>query len=321
MGYGIELAKAAGGQAAGNFINEGMGLLLAGPKRKAQLKTAKGLQDLEIEGNKKMIDYEISKQLEMWKATSYPGQKKMMEEAGINPALMYGMGGGGGVTTGSANGNVSGQHAGEPQASKGAEGMGIQAALMTAQIKNIEADTKVKLAEAENKPLQGENIKADTESKFLNNEFLEKSLNDRLDAINSDALIKIEELIQQQTKTGLDRATVIQKAEIVKAEAAGAILKNLLIDAQTKSTGQSIEESKKKVDLMDAEINKMAADIAQGWNNLSRQERELELKKWVEAVKAKYPGVWNVFGRMLNDAGNAIGDLMGNKSISDNPPK
>ena len=286
MGYGIELAKAAGGQAAGNFINEGMGLLFAGPKRKAQLKTAKGLQDLEIEGNKKMIDYSMGKQLEMWKATSYPGQMEMLKEAGLNPALMYGMSGGGGTTTGNTGASVSGQHAGEPQRSGGSEGMGIQAALLKAQIRNIDADTENKLADAKNKPIQGDNIKEDTRTKFLNNQFLEKSLNDRLDAINSDALIKIEQLIQEQTQTGLDRATVLQKAEIIRTDAAGAILRNMLIDAQTKSAGQSIEESKKKVELMNAEITTMAAKVAQEWKNLDRQDRELELKKWVEAVKA-----------------------------------
>lgn len=320
MGYGIELAKAAGGQAAGNFINEGMGLLFQGLKNKQQLKQAGKLQELEIKGSKELTDYNMMKQLQMWKDTSYPTQVEMLEKAGLNPALMYGMGGGGGVTTGSP-GHVSGQGAGTAQRSGGSESMGLQTAMLAAQVENIKADTELKKADAGIKPLQGENIKSDTEGKHLNNEFLRKSLDDRLDAINSDALIKIEELNQSITKTGLDRATVIQKADQIKAQAAGEILKNMLIEAQTRSTGQSIEESKKKVMLMDAEISKMSEEIAQGWSNLDRQERELKLKKWVEQIKAKYPGVWNVFGRMLNDTGNAIGDLMGNDAISNNPPK
>ena len=70
--------------------------------------------------------------------------------AGINPALMYGMSGGGGQTTGNASGAVSGQSAGTPEGSKGA-GMGLQGMLIQAQIDNIKADTEEKKASAYDK--------------------------------------------------------------------------------------------------------------------------------------------------------------------------
>ena len=142
-GMGIQM----GAQAASGIVDKGLGLLFAGPERKAQLKTAKGLQDLQIAGNKEMTDYQMSKQLQMWKDTSYGAQKEQMEKAGINPALMYGMGGGGGQTTGSASGNVSGQSAETPEGSKSG-GMGLQGMMLQAQIENIKADTEQKKAAA-----------------------------------------------------------------------------------------------------------------------------------------------------------------------------
>ncbi len=43
-------------------------------------------------------------QMDMWNKTNYGAQVAHMEKAGLNPALMYGMGGGGGTTAGSQGG-------------------------------------------------------------------------------------------------------------------------------------------------------------------------------------------------------------------------
>ena len=72
------------------------------------------------------------------------------KKAGLNPGLIYGMSGGGGVTTGSGSGgSVSGGnaagHSGEATAlAQTIVGLGLQ----RAQQKNIEADTKLKEAQA-----------------------------------------------------------------------------------------------------------------------------------------------------------------------------
>ena len=151
-------------------------------------------------------------------------------------------------------------------------------------------------------------------------DFLKKSFNDRLDTINSIANQEIAKLDIVEGQRDEEKATRLARIDKIIAEKSNAILTNLLIEAQTKSTNQSIEESKQKVSLMNAEINKMANDVAQGWANLDIKERELALRAWVEDVKAEYPGVWNVFGRMLNDAGNALGDMLGKRAVTDSNP-
>lgn len=106
--------------------------------------------------------------LEMWEATGYKGQKRQLIEAGLNPGLMYGMGGGGGATTGPSAGR-SGMGA---PTDTGAIGMGIQAgiqaALAKATIENTKAQTDKTRVETEKiAETDTPNVEADTANKIL----------------------------------------------------------------------------------------------------------------------------------------------------------
>ena len=95
---------------------------------------------------------------EMFDYTGYENQVAHMKAAGLNPALLYGNGGGGGATAtggtaiagqgsaGSAPGGA-GPQAIKSQIVEGA-GMGIQLGLMNAQKRNLEADATKKEADA-----------------------------------------------------------------------------------------------------------------------------------------------------------------------------
>lgn len=85
-------------------------------------------------------------QMDMWNKTNYGAQIGHMRDAGLNPAMMYGIGGGGGTTTGSqGGGSATGGSAQQWKA------MDLQNALIGAQVKNIEADTENKKADTDNK--------------------------------------------------------------------------------------------------------------------------------------------------------------------------
>ena len=141
--FGISMLQGGATQIAGAAINEGMGLLFQPMKNKQQYKQAEKLQKLQIQGSKELTDYNTAKQLQMWKDTSYGAQKEQMELAGINPALLYGMSGGGGQTAQINTGQVSGQ-----SAAAGQSAMGIQNMLTKAQIDNLNANTRKQNADA-----------------------------------------------------------------------------------------------------------------------------------------------------------------------------
>jgi hypothetical protein len=82
-------------------------------------------------------------QYDMWRKTNMPAQVKMMEDAGLNPALMYGMGGAGGSTTGSqGGGSASGGNAPAETV------MDLQNALVGAEIAKKESETNLNNARA-----------------------------------------------------------------------------------------------------------------------------------------------------------------------------
>jgi hypothetical protein len=95
---------------------------------------------------------------DMWNYTNYENQVAHMKAAGLNPALLYGNGGGGGAT---ATGGTAMPGQGSPGSAPGGAGpqaiksqiiegtgMGIQLGLMNAQKRNLEADAAKKEADA-----------------------------------------------------------------------------------------------------------------------------------------------------------------------------
>ena len=116
-----------------------------------------------------MIDYSKNADYNMWLKTNYPAQKEQIKAAGLNPALLYGMSGGGGATIGGGAPSVTGSGAANPNSAAAATtGMGImnqaQLALLDAQKKNIDANTAKTVAETPNVEKTGKNIEASTQS-------------------------------------------------------------------------------------------------------------------------------------------------------------
>lgn len=131
------------GMIGGQLLGPALGLAMQGANDRRQQKQQWELMQQQIWGQKQMVDYGNAAALKMWNDTNYSAQVEHMKKAGLNPALLYGMSGGGGATVSSASGNVTGGQApvggGEVM---GGAGMGIQMALLDAQRKNIEANTK-----------------------------------------------------------------------------------------------------------------------------------------------------------------------------------
>ena len=158
---------------AGNIGTLGMAGLQAGSKIVDSLidQGAKSLdealwgdyyRDKEVEQSQKLLDQQTTaqsklmkqskdQQLAMWNATNYGAQVSHLEAAGLNPALMYGAGGGGGSTT--AGSGAGGQAT--------ASGAGRQQLLHDRTTPIDIAQITVAAAQAKKLEAEADNLKAD----------------------------------------------------------------------------------------------------------------------------------------------------------------
>jgi hypothetical protein len=119
----------AAGAATGGLL----GMIGAGSQQRRQ----KELMGVQFKNQKELNKQGSDLQYEMWQKTNYPAQMKMLEEAGLNPALMYGQSGGGGTTAGSqSGGSAAGGQAAAMDISQAAN-----LALIGAQTEKMKAET------------------------------------------------------------------------------------------------------------------------------------------------------------------------------------
>ena len=147
--WGLGLAKGIAGTAADGLLGMGLGMLTAGWQDKRQLKQQQKLQDMQIAAQKDMAQFNQGLALDMWKKTGPTGQKEQLKAAGLNPALMYGMGGGTGGQAQVSSGNVSGGNA--------AGSAGEIQAMMQLVLQNKMTESQIEVNKA-----QARNIEANT---------------------------------------------------------------------------------------------------------------------------------------------------------------
>lgn len=141
-----------GSKLLGGAINAGSSLL-GGIGRKGRERRQQGytkdLMGLQYANQRQLNKQGNELQMDMWNKTNYGAQMEHLKGAGLNPALMYGMSGGGGTTAGSQGGGSatggSAPNVQETQIAGGSPMMGMmqkaQVDLMASQAKNLDADT------------------------------------------------------------------------------------------------------------------------------------------------------------------------------------
>jgi len=280
------LGQQLGGQTAGGLVGAAMGLIGQKHQDQRQIDQQQRLQGMEIAGSKALTDYQSQKQYEMqmkmWNETNYAAQIEQLKKAGLNPGLIYGEGGGGGATTGGTlpSGKVSGATAQQSVPNPAMQqGMGItpitsaQIQLMKAQARNLDADTA-------NKPATGENIQAGTGKTKAETESITQGIqNQKAQQALTQAQTKVTELqgtllqgtlaqaiekFKAETSTAIQQAriamneadisdeTVKDKIKILKAQAIGAVLDNMLARKDLKIKDEQIKAIKESVTNMNS---------------------------------------------------------------------
>jgi hypothetical protein len=150
-------------------------------------------------------------QMDMWNKTNYQAQVKHMKKAGLNPGLMYGMGGGGGTTAGSQGGgsaaggqavqmhpmdiaNIALLKAQENNINANTDNLNAKTNLVNAEIENVSTDTKKKVQETSNLKTQQELLEFEKEvlqlrlsKKVTGSAFVDLLTQVGLDPVNNNA--------------------------------------------------------------------------------------------------------------------------------------
>lgn len=305
--------------AAGSII----GSAVAKGRNSRQISQQDKLNQLAVGANKQMALFNKDLQMQMWEETGPTGQMEQLKKAGLNPGLIYGMGGAGGQTANAAQGQ--GVAAGQAQGRTGNEefqatSMGLELAtrmgLLNAQKENIEADTELKKADAANKPIQGENIQADTKNKELNAELQQiqnKIAGDTAEnAINTAriGMLKADQELKRSTRENAQGdATYQTTIDQIKANLSQTLLQNDHIKAQISKITQEINESQSRVQLNQAQIENMAKLLFAKYFDQEINFRDMRVNEKRQQLE-EYNKTTNAGNEAMMNAGQRIIDIL-----------
>lgn len=316
-----------GQQAAGSAVGGILGIATGAINDKRQIRQQRKLQQMQMQGQKEMVNFNNQKALEMWEKTGYGATVNQIKEAGLNPALIYGMGGAGGQTTGAegagpqgANAPVGGQEITQMT------GMGIQMGMMEAQKKLLESQANLNNVEASKKAGVDTDL-ANTQIENLQQGIKNQQAQERLTNIQANLSSVAEKMANETYKEqvdiivanaaaakttydklaqeyDLDRAQYHTKLKMLEAQAIKATLEVALTEA-------GIDKTKWDTKATQAQIDKWATEIAQANRGLDQKDLEIAIRKFEAEVKANFPGIGNIIGNLVQDGIEEIRKKLG----------
>ncbi len=291
MGFGIELGKTAAKTGAnmltGGIVNGIMGLFGgSGRAEKRQYQHEKEMMALQNKYNrqaaaqsmeyaKTMNQINFDQQNQMFDKqaqwNSAEQQKQRLVEAGLNPALMYGIGGEGGSSVSSGGGSGT-QVEGVGNPGTQAVMMGLQAKSIESQITLNNAQASKINAETEKTEKETEKTTAETESVWSGIELLKKQTSSEEAKIRlTNMQTELTEAMREESWSNWEKARA-EIAEIsrimekldkeiegmgfdneIKNKSKDAIIGNYFADLKLK--GQQIIESTSRVKLNERQLN------------------------------------------------------------------
>jgi len=222
------------------------------------------MQNLSIKGQKEMAEFNYKLGKRMWNETGSEAQRKQLEKAGLNVALMYGGKGGGGQTASVNPGNVGQGTATRPDI--------LQGLSLMANMKNAEASANLANAQAEKAKAETEktkgvdtakvsqeiiNLKQDNvtekgksrltemeaDIKEVESFITTATMQDSIDRIKNESLLAYQNLKQLEYRNQVDKETVNTNIGIIKQNYTNMLLETV----QRKLTATKTEEEIKKI--------------------------------------------------------------------------
>lgn len=278
----------------GSIIGAGIGLAGSILGRKQQNEDQREMMELQAKLNQQQAQYNQGLAKDMWNYTSYPNQVRNMEAAGLNPALLYGMGGQGGSTAGAGQASGVGlSDAKGMQTGIAIQGMGLELANLASQIdlnksqaeknkaeaeKTAGVDTEAQKATIDNLIAQTSNEKtkkglilgqirvADAEEELKRN--MADWTKDKADETrwNIKSLQKgIDKLTEEINGMKLDNE-LKERTIDNKVRESSLTLQNLIAEILLKGSQQKVNEEQAKA---------IPAEILQGWEKLVKEGKAL----------------------------------------------
>ena len=324
MGFGLELgktvAKTGANMLTGGLVNGIMGLF--GGSNKAEkrqyqhekemmalqnkyntqaaaqsMEYAKTMNQINFEQQNKMFD----KQAEWHSAKS---QKERLQEAGLNPALMYGIGGEGGSSVSSGGGTGSEvQGVGNPGTQ--AVMMGLQAKSIESQIALNNAQASKINAETEKTEKESNKVEAETDSVWSGIELLKARTSSEKAKIKlTNMQTELTEAMREESWSNWEKARVgiaeiariMEKLDKeiegmgldneIKNKSKEAIIGNYFADLKLK--GQQIVESISKVKLNERQVNVFNERINDIKSTITNRDMTEEMRRRAIDTEVNY---------------------------------
>lgn len=285
----------------------------------------KELMDIQYQNQQNLNQQGHELQKSMWDYTNYGNQMKHIKEAGLNPGLMYGMSGGGGTTAGSQSGGSAGGGS-----YKHAPYMDMSALMMGAQIQNLKANTDKTDAEADNIKEQTENeaggvrdqLSANVANLEAKTELMQaqKQLTDVLKNKTDKEIKEIDEKINElkqkiislETQNKIDKATADDKIKIVNYQVTEAGLNNMLKRSQITLTNKEVTALVRRVQM---ENERLGIEKRKYKLESDKFNWDKKVEKFANELKAEYPSLVNVSGKLFNQFMSFVAYMTGNSGL------
>jgi hypothetical protein len=298
-----------------------------------QFKRQKELMALQL-GNQQILNKQGQElQMDMWNKTNYGAQVEQLKAAGLNPSLIYGKGGQGGVTGSQGGGSAASGNAAAAQL------MDLNVWKNQAELDLLKSQARLNNVEADKKS------GVDTEKTSTEIDFLKSQIqsNDAKIALDKAQTIGIE------IDNKLKNATFETRADIAKEElklyrenVKRAVIENGIKEGQAEAliTQENqkvalnyldLQLKDKQINLTEEQIKSIKETVSQGWAKIDNEkkaltqgDRKLELHERETIVKEKtqvvekafkefqerHPSTSQVAGKALNFTIGGIQEML-----------